>query len=100
MGHTVRAGGKVVENAPRLFVLDIPENEPLVRQIENLKWRMNKSSDEVVPMLDESDDPTGGHYDLVAALRYFSVSYQKQRHKQWEPNDPGGVKPYLTGLLA
>ena len=100
MGHTVRAGGRVVENAPRLFVLDVPENEPLVRQIENLKWRMNKSSDEVVPMLDESDDPTRGHYDLVAALRYFAVSYQKQRQKQWEPNDPGGVKSYLEGLLA
>ncbi len=77
-GHVViLSDGRTINNAPSLFVLDTPENEPLVKQIENLKWQTSKTIDEVLPILDESDDPTGGHYDLVAALRYFAVSYQK-----------------------
>ena len=35
---------------------------------------------------------------LMDAVRYAIASGQKQ--KQWKPNDPGGVKPYLDGLLA
>lgn len=76
MGHVVRLpDGRVIENAPRFFVLDIPENSKFVKQIENLKWR-ETSFGEVLPVLDESNDPTGGHFDLMSALRYFAVSYK------------------------
>jgi len=99
-GHTVRLpDGRVIENAPRMFVFNNEYNQPLIKQIMNLRWRKTGGG-ETLPLLDESNDPTGGHYDLMAALRYFVVSYQKQKQKQWEPNDPGGVKPYLDGLLA
>lgn len=75
-GHTVKLPtGEILENAPRMFVLDNEETKPLVTQIENLKWRENKTTGETLPMLDESDDPTKGHYDILAALRYLTVSY-------------------------
>lgn len=77
-GHTVRLpDGRVIENAPRLFVLKVPGSEQFVKQIENLKWR-ETAVGEVLPILDESGDPTGGHFDLMSALRYLSVSYKKQ----------------------
>jgi hypothetical protein len=79
--------GRVIENAPRLFVFDTPENEVGVRQIENLKWKENKSNNETLPQLDESDDPTGGHYDTTACLRYFAVSYSKPVDMSTLPDD-------------
>ena len=76
-GHTVRLpDGRVIENAPRLFILKVPGSELFVKQIENLKWRETVTG-EVLPVLDESGDPTGGHFDLMSALRYFAVSYKK-----------------------
>lgn len=76
-GHIVRLpNGTVIENAPRLFVLKRPGNEKFVKQIENLKWRETAVGD-VLAILDESGDPTGGHFDLLAAFRYLAVSYTK-----------------------
>lgn len=99
MGHFIRLpNGIYIDDAPNLLILDIPENQPLIRQIENLKWRETiRGSGNTIPVLDESDDPTGGHYDLVAALRYWAVSfspsnkadvqriieYNKQQRKKW-----------------
>ena len=91
-GHLVKfPDGREIVNAPRFFVLDTPENEICVRQIENLKWRENRITNEVLPMLDESDDPTTGHYDLMAALRYAVTSYRPMGDKitpirQWSKN--------------
>jgi hypothetical protein len=76
-GHTVRLpDGRVIENAPRMFVLNNGNNDRFVAQIERLSWRQTITG-ENVPVLDEDGDPTGGHYDLMAALRYFAVSYKK-----------------------
>jgi len=76
-GHTVYLPNEnKIENAPRLLVLDTAENQNFVKQIENLKWRETVTG-EVVPVLDETGDPTGGHFDLMSALRYFAVSYKK-----------------------
>jgi len=73
-GHTViLPDGKRIENAPRLFVFNNESNQPFIKQIMNLKWRQTAGG-ETMPMLDETKDPTGGHYDLMAALRYFAVS--------------------------
>ena len=88
-GHTVMTpAGQKIDNAPRLFVLNKPDNEPFIKQIENLKWRTTVKGvdDSVVSILDESDDPIkGGHYDLMAALRYFAVSYVKPQEKVYRP---------------
>lgn len=85
-GHQVKLNdGRTIVNAPKLFVFDTKENEPTIRQIENLKWRENRASNEILPMLDESDDPTGGHYDLMAALRYLAVSYVRQNKTVYRP---------------
>ena len=76
-GHTViLPNGVKIENAPRLFVLNNPSNQPFVKQIENLKWRETATGN-ILAVLDEDGDPTGGHYDLMAGLRYFAVSYVK-----------------------
>jgi len=85
-----------IQNAPSLFVFDTPENQNFIRQIENLKWRETATGD-ILPVLDESGDPTGGHFDLMAALRYFAVSYDSKK-VDWKPNDPGGVRPFFEGL--
>lgn len=83
-GHTViLPDGRKIENAPRMFVLKEPSNENFVKQIENLKWRETAGGD-TVSVLDESGDPTRGHFDLMAALRYFAVSYRKQ--EEYKPN--------------
>ncbi len=75
-GHTVYLpNGKVIENAPRLFVFKGNGNEKLVQQIEMQHWK-ETTAGVTVPILDEDDDPTGGHYDLMAALRYAVVSYK------------------------
>lgn len=76
-GHTVKLpNGQVIENAPHLFVFNNESNQPFIKQIINLKWRQSAGGD-TMPLLDESGDPTGGHFDLMAALRYFAVSYTK-----------------------
>lgn len=77
-GHKVYLpDGRVIEDAPRLFVLNNGKNDKLVSQIEMLSWKQTVTG-ENVPVLDEDGDPTGGHYDLMAALRYFAVSYKKR----------------------
>jgi hypothetical protein len=73
---------KQLKNKPRLLVLDRPCNEPFIRQIEQLKWRKISSTDTIVPSLDETDDPTGGHYDLMAALRYLAASWKPKMDKK------------------
>lgn len=89
-GHTVYLpDGKVIQNAPRLFVLNNGSNAKFVSQIENLQWKATTTG-ELVPILDEDGDPTGGHYDLMAAMRYLAVSYQpmptvrKQDFSAWK----------------
>lgn len=75
-GHTVRLpNGVVIENAPKLFVIDTPENEPMTKEIEYLRWK-ETSEGQTIPVLDETLDP-GGHSDLTAGLRYLVVSYSK-----------------------
>ena len=87
IGHTVYLpDGRVIENAPRLFVFDTLENEPFVKQIENLKWRETAVGG-ITDVLDESNDPTGGHFDLMACERYFAVSYQKEVQLRTGHND-------------
>lgn len=76
IGHQVRTpSDQIRENAPSLFILDTPENAALVREIELLRWK-ETSEGKTLPILDENVDPDG-HSDLCAALRYFTVSYQK-----------------------
>lgn len=76
-GHTVYLpDGRVIENAPSMFVLKNGKTDKFVSQIERLSWKTTITG-ENVPVLDEDGDPTGGHYDLMAALRYFAVSYKK-----------------------
>ena len=78
--------GEILQGPARLYVLDKPENQAFIKQIENLKWRENKAGG-LISMLDEGDDPTGGHYDLMAALRYFAVSYEPPREDYRNIND-------------
>lgn len=79
-GHTVYLpDGRKIENAPRLFILKNGKTDKLVSQIERLSWR-STSTGEFVPTLEDTGDPTGGHYDLLAALRYLCVSYQKENN--------------------
>jgi hypothetical protein len=70
-----------IKKCPELLVLNRDENKPLIEQMEQLKWRKIASTDTIVPTLDETDDPTGGHYDLVAALRYLAVSFKPKMKK-------------------
>ena len=86
-GHTVRLpDGRTIENAPKFFVLNNGKNDAFVSQIEKLSWKQTITG-ENVPVLDEDGDPTGGHYDLMAALRYFAVSYKKTDKPYTEPRD-------------
>jgi len=97
-GHTVvLPNGKKIENAPKMFVLNTPENMLLVSEIEHLMWKQNADGS-TMPVLDEALDPNG-HSDLCAALRYFAVSYKKRIIGNMS-NDVGGVLPYLPGTLA
>jgi len=92
-GHTVRLpDGRTIINASRLFVLNNGQNDKFVSQIERLSWKQTVTG-ENVPVLDEDGDPTGGHYDLMAALRYFAVSYKKHQPipydlPKYTPHDP------------
>lgn len=77
-GHTVRLpNGKTIENAPKLFVIKNGNTDKFVAQIEMLSWKETATGN-FVPVLEDTGDPTGGHYDLMAAMRYFAVSYKKQ----------------------
>jgi len=95
-GHTVGLpGGRVVENAPRLFFLNTPEVMMAVKEAELLKWK-ETAQGQTLPILDEYVDPDG-HCDLMACLRYFAVSYVKSKPIKYD-NDPGGVLPFLPGI--
>ena len=86
-GHTVRLpNGKKIENASRLFVIKNGRTDKFVSQIEMLSWK-ETATGEFVPILEDSGDPTGGHYDLMAAMRYFAVSYTKQEKEYYPPAD-------------
>ena len=86
-GHTVYLpDGRKIENAPHLFVFNNDSNQPLIKQIINLKWRQSAGGD-TLPLLDDAGDPMGGHYDLMAALRYFAVSYSKPATDSELPDD-------------
>ncbi len=95
-GHTVvLPDGRQIENAPKMFVLNTPENMMLVSEIEHLMWKQNADGT-TTPNLDEGLDPNG-HSDLCAALRYFAVSYT-QPVKIDYTQDVGGVLPYINGI--
>jgi hypothetical protein len=90
-GHDVRLpDGTVISNAPKMFVLNTPENMMLVSEIERLMWRQTAEGI-TTPVLDESLDPHG-HSDLCAALRYFAVSFVVKKKFEM-PTSYGGVKP-------
>lgn len=98
-GHTVMLpNGKVIENAPKMFVLNTPENMMLVSEIEHLMWKQT-GENITIPVLDESLDPKG-HSDLCAALRYFAVSFVVKKKFEM-PTGFGGVKPLYpeSGLV-
>jgi len=85
-GHTVRLpDGRELHDAPKMFVLNTGENQMLTSEIERLMWR-ETAQGTTLPILDESVDPDG-HSDLVAALRYFSVSYKKPERYKIPVND-------------
>lgn len=75
--------GRKIENAPRLFVLDTPENQEFVKEIELLPWKETQAG-VTIPILDEDVDPDG-HCDLMAATRYVVVSYHKPKWKDSAP---------------
>lgn len=78
VGHTLHLpDGRIIENAPRLFVLKNGKTDKLVSQIEMLSWKETATGD-IVAVLEDGGDPTGGHYDLMAALRYLVVSHRKK----------------------
>lgn len=72
-GHTLRVNGKEIPNAPKFFILNTPENAPLIKEMELLAWK-ETSAGQTMPILDENLDQDG-HSDLSAALRYLSCSY-------------------------
>jgi len=77
-GHRVTLpDGRIIDNAPRLLVLNTPSNMLFIKQIEMLSWRENASG-ELIASLDETGDPTGGHFDIMSACRYLTVSVVKQ----------------------
>jgi len=95
-GHTVTLpSGKRIENAPKLFVLSLPENMELVSEIEHLMWKQT-SDGTTLPVLDETLDPNG-HSDLCASLRYLAVSFKKREPIDYSA-DVGGVMPFLEGI--
>jgi hypothetical protein len=87
VGHTVALpDGRIISNAPKLFILNTPENMMLVKEIELLKWK-ETAEGQTTPILDEYVDPDG-HSDLTAALRYFAVSYKKTS-SEWDNINEG-----------
>ena len=95
-GHTVHfPNGEMRENAPKMFVLNNKENMSLVTEMEHLMWKTNADGS-TMPVLDEGLDPNG-HSDLCAALRYFSVSYEKPP-PPIDYSKTGGVLPFMEGI--
>ena len=83
-GHIViLPTGQKIQDAPSLFFLKNSGWEKAVYEIENLKWKESKEASQtpegggLLPTLDENLDKEG-HFDLLAALRYFAVSFEKQ----------------------
>ena len=92
-GHKVTLpNGTVIDNAPKMFVLNTPENMMLVSEMEHLMWRQTADGT-TIPVLDEALDPNG-HSDLCAALRYFAVSYQKQFDSEYDDINKGLSKKW------
>jgi hypothetical protein len=92
IGHTVRLpNGVTINNAPRLFVIKNGRTDKFISQIEMLSWRETATGD-FTPIFEDSGDPTGGHYDLMAALRYFAVSYRKETPLTDIPDDTKWVE--------
>ena len=89
-GHTVNLpDGRELKDAPKLFVLDTAENAMLTSEIEHLAWRETAEGN-TIPVLDENLDPKG-HSDLMAALRYFVVSFRRMPlTNPYIPRDIGG----------
>ncbi len=86
VGKTIRLpNSKEIQNAPRIFVLNTPDNQEFIHEIELLRWR-ETSSGETLPVLDESGD-LKGHFDLMAAMRYLTVSYEKPLPSYEPPKD-------------
>jgi len=96
IGHTIiLPNNKKIENAPKLFLFNTEENKAFISEIELLKWRSTTEGG-LTPILDEDMDPNG-HFDLMAALRYLTVSYKKPV-KQKPITDFGGVKSFYPGI--
>ena len=77
-GHTVYLpDGRVIENAPKAFILDTPENQAFIKEVEAAEWKRNNDG-QTQPVIDDVKDPEG-HFDLIACARYFAVSYRKQK---------------------
>ena len=74
-GHTVfLPNGKVIENAPKLFILRTPENQDLIDELETLAYKETANNTSSL-VFDDTRDPKG-HFDLLAALRYAILSYK------------------------
>ncbi len=97
IGHTIiLPNGVKIENAPKLFLFNTEENKSFISEIELLKWRSTTEGG-LTSVLDEDIDPDG-HFDLMAALRYLTVSYKKKIiHKP--QTDFGGIKGYIENIL-
>jgi hypothetical protein len=52
---------------------------------------------DILSVLDEDGDPTGGHYDLMAAFRYLGVSYKKAQPNYVEPENSLANKDWSFG---
>lgn len=91
-GHIVRLpDGRIIENAPKLFILNTTENQQLIQEMELLRWK-ETSVGVTMPILDEYVDPNG-HSDLCAALRYLTVSYVKNNDDDLDiPDDTSWVQ--------
>lgn len=76
-GHTVfLPNGVRLDDAPSFFILNTPENQDLVEELETLSYK--KESDGLVKTeLDDTQDRKG-HYDLHASLRYYAISTGNQ----------------------
>lgn len=86
-GNTVHVEGREIQNCPALIILDTPENQMLIDEIERLSWKEDREGKNM-PILEDTGDSVG-HFDLVAALRYVAVSYQhipevKQDFSSWK----------------
>lgn len=63
----------------------------LIREYRNYMWQTDRDG-KILPIPDKLND------HLMDAVRY-AIANNIGRTK-WQPNDPGGIKPLLNGLLA